>query len=303
MTQTPRARHWCFTLNNPTVSKEEYLQGTPYDYLVIGDEIGENGTPHLQGYVVWHEKQRLSALKKYGATTHWEIARATPVQASDYCKKEGSYYEDGELPRTAGESQIQKWKHIHELARAQDMPTFMDAYPDVAFLHQEKFKNLVTYYQTPAAPIDELNHEWFVGPAGSGKSSTARRLYPQAYIKPTATKWWPDYAGQEVVIVDDVDDTHEYVLVWLKNWADHYPFYAETKGGHTKMIRPKKFIVTSQYEIWEITQKTQLREAITRRFKRVSFPHNETEEDALIPEPLIFDGSVQFEHDMFAEYV
>jgi hypothetical protein len=46
---------WCFTLNNYTTDELEFLSSSilgsgEYNYI-IGKEIGESGTPHLQGYI------------------------------------------------------------------------------------------------------------------------------------------------------------------------------------------------------------------------------------------------------------
>lgn len=86
-----RVRAWCFTLNNWTVDEFEYLKTVLTegpDKLVIGREVGESGTPHLQGYVRFVNKQTLSGLKKLNARAHWEPAKGTPEQNLKYCTKE-----------------------------------------------------------------------------------------------------------------------------------------------------------------------------------------------------------------------
>ena len=59
-----RARAYCFTLNNYTEEEYQSIINTKYDYLVVGKEIGESGTPHLQGFVYQSNKLRWSSLKK-----------------------------------------------------------------------------------------------------------------------------------------------------------------------------------------------------------------------------------------------
>lgn len=74
-----------------------------FTYHVYGIEKGNNGTPHLQGYVEFENKKSLAQLKEACPRAHWEPARGNPKQASDYCKKEGEFTEMGKRGMTAAE--------------------------------------------------------------------------------------------------------------------------------------------------------------------------------------------------------
>lgn len=89
------ARNWIFTLNNYTPQDYHQLSTTECTYLIIGKEVGQNGTPHLQGYIQFKKKLRLTALKKINQKAHWEKARGTPQENKDYCSKEGDFIEKG----------------------------------------------------------------------------------------------------------------------------------------------------------------------------------------------------------------
>lgn len=117
MVQGSRAKRWVFTLNNYTQDDIDYIEGCCYEeeyfeYLVYGKEVGANGTPHLQGFFVLNDKKRLTWLKtNFSDTAHFEIAKGTNEQASDYCKKVNQnppcdpneeVFEYGELPYEAG---------------------------------------------------------------------------------------------------------------------------------------------------------------------------------------------------------
>jgi hypothetical protein len=98
------ARFWCFTLNNYSPQEEQHIadQGRDNDaivYLVAGREVGESGTPHLQGFVAFATRTNLTTVKSVlGARIHLEIARSSPAQASNYCKKDGDFLEYGTCP-------------------------------------------------------------------------------------------------------------------------------------------------------------------------------------------------------------
>lgn len=109
---------FCFTLNNYSdddlaaiiVNEEEY------DYICIGFEVGKKGTPHLQGYIRFDLKvtfkqgvQDIADIFGHNRC-HVEIAKGSPKQAIEYCKKDGDYFENGNAPRQ-GSAQ---WDAIEE---------------------------------------------------------------------------------------------------------------------------------------------------------------------------------------------
>lgn len=102
------------------------------------------------------------------------------------------------------------------------------------------------------------------------KNKKAWEDNPDLYVK-SINKWWDGYHGQDVVLLDDWDPSHEQFLrQHLKTWADRYPFRAETKGS-SMMIRPKKIIVTSNFSINECFSNPEDAAAIRRRFKVTRF--------------------------------
>lgn len=99
---------WCVTLNNYTDEEVARWVRVLEDELVVrygvyGKEVGESGTPHLQGFVILQQPCRLAALKNLlGTRIHAEFAKGTSKQAATYCKKEGVYYEFGDFPGKQG---------------------------------------------------------------------------------------------------------------------------------------------------------------------------------------------------------
>ena len=61
--QQVRCKRWCFTINNPTDDDmfwEDAENQEQFDFLAVQYEVGEQGTPHYQGFVILKRKNRLT---------------------------------------------------------------------------------------------------------------------------------------------------------------------------------------------------------------------------------------------------
>lgn len=82
------SRYWLFTENNYDAIYSE-LPHSDVTFITFQEEVGENGTRHLQGYVELRRAQRLSWVRaNISSDSHWEIRRGTQEEAVNYCNKE-----------------------------------------------------------------------------------------------------------------------------------------------------------------------------------------------------------------------
>ncbi len=95
------ANAWCFTLNNYTENElgalvQLFSTLTDKYYYIVGEEIGEQGTPHLQGYI---EKKTgrfrplpLFEVKRNNVQCmHFEKAKGNRTQNYKYCSKDNKF--------------------------------------------------------------------------------------------------------------------------------------------------------------------------------------------------------------------
>ncbi len=96
-----RAKNWVFTLNNwveADVTRLTALVPAEAHYVIYGREVGDSGTPHLQGFVQFHHALRFNRVKELvGTTAHIEVAKRL-FDAVEYCKKEDNWTEHGTPP-------------------------------------------------------------------------------------------------------------------------------------------------------------------------------------------------------------
>lgn len=92
-------RAWFFTWNNYTEEGENELrvycttkktEKTEKIQYGWGHEVGDSGTPHLQGWIYFPSPKKFSTLKNLFPKIHWEQAESLAA-CKKYCKKEGKY--------------------------------------------------------------------------------------------------------------------------------------------------------------------------------------------------------------------
>ena len=90
-----QCKRWCFTINNPTDDDmfwEDAEHQEQFSFLAVQYEVGEQGTPHYQGFVILKRKNRLTWLKKnFNGRAHWEKTRGSDLEAAQYCMKEDTH--------------------------------------------------------------------------------------------------------------------------------------------------------------------------------------------------------------------
>jgi len=241
-----KVRTFSFTLNNWTEEDCTRLQALEHKYLLYGKEVGDSGTPHLQGMITFKNQRSVKAVIKSMTGCHIEAAKDSAALV-EYCKKDGDVYEHGTAPvssKAKGQMEKDRYKRAYESAKAGDLE---DIDPDILVRHYGTFKKIKQEHRVVPATLSTLDFHWYVGGSGTGKSKSAREDYPDAYIK-NNNKWWDGYENQTSVIIEEWHPDLACMSSFMKKWCDHYAFTAETKGG-TLMARPVTIIVTSNYTI------------------------------------------------------
>lgn len=262
-----RGRSYCFTINNPTGSKEEWLEffkTQKAKYIVLGDEVAPTtGTPHIQGYVDFVNPRTWGGvIKLLKGLAHVEPRKGTFQQAADYCKEDNKFVEWGTPPRQGARGDIENVKEcVLEGMTMNEMinEDFINNNQQLRFA-----EGLMKYKEKRRDPANPPLILWFWGPTGTGKTRTAMELYPDAWLSGRNLKWWPGYDGHKHVIIDDFRGDfctfHELLRI-----TDRYPFSVECKGGSRELLaeviiitcpqRPEEVYIKSDEEILQLTRR------------------------------------------------
>jgi len=250
-----RVSRFVFTLNNYTDEEYEFFLTFRCQWLVVGKEVGENGTPHLQGACILGTQWSFSKLKTLIGfkRAHLETMCGKPEDSLVYCTKQDSQaYVYGTLPSQgkrndvrAAVSRIQSGESVRQLAS--------DEEGGVAVVKFHKgltvLRSLLTKPRTEPPAIF-----WLHGSTGTGKTRSAFELGrvlasgdSDIWISSGGLRWFDGYDGQSVAIFDEFRSKHVTSFAFLLRLLDRYPFQVEFKGGFVAFI-PRFIIITCNHD-------------------------------------------------------
>lgn len=237
-------RAWCFTLNNYEAEYIPYLQEesirSQCTYIIFGEEVGEQGTRHLQGYIHFKRAVGLKKCRTIMPTAHWEAAKGSAEDNKKYCSKEGKAIEWGELPKQGKRSDIEM---IREMIG--NGASMADICQEATSYQSLRCGELMLKYKAMPKRVPP-KVMWYWGKTGTGKTRTAfEEAGDDVWISGQSLRWWDGYVGQKTVILDDLRDTSCHFDTLLRI-LDRYPFRVETKGSSV-WLEAETIIVTSPY--------------------------------------------------------
>lgn len=236
MSQT---RNICFTINNYTEEDIKSLDWDQITYLVYGKEVGESGTPHLQGYMELKAPKKFTTIKKKILRAHMETRKGTAQQAADYCKKDGDYVEKGEISQQGKRTDIEMATDM--IVEGAKMKEVAIANPPVYVKYHKglhAFKSIILDPRNEVPTVTVL-----YGKTGTGKSKTAREITTDPYVwGPEQGHWFDGYEGQKDVILEEF--RAQLTLGMLLRLLDRYDCKVQYKGGMIQFVATN-IVITS----------------------------------------------------------
>ena len=251
------AKRWCFTLNNwnadeldkitSLVAKKvdddqvQVLDGRDeqgcIQRLVVQSEVGENGTPHLQGFLVLSARHELSWLKRIiSERAHWEIARSTNSACEAYCTKEATWDHNIRLELGSTEERVVKKRdeRLKEAAEELDIvkegykrPSEIDSMTLMQCGFMQAYNALTADILGPYRP--KLKIITLVGPPGTGKSYAIQVMFTEhgRCIYGNNGAWFLN-ATSKVMVFEEFNG--QIPLQRMLQLLDPYPLALEVKG-------------------------------------------------------------------------
>ncbi|QUS52599.1 replication protein [Mute swan feces associated circular virus 6] len=236
--------NWCFTLNNYTSEEVSALKSLKCRYMCLGFE--EKSTKHIQGFVQFETRERLTKWKKINKRIHAEIMRGSVEQAITYCKKDGTFEERGEYVKQGKRNDILEAKKKCAEVGMRALLEGETTYNNQTLTVCEKF---LKYCEKRRHFKPEV--VWIYGESGAGKTKYVEEKCAEVFAEDDiywkdSTKWWDGYDRHPVTVMDDFRASNMKMNELLK-LIDRYPHRLEVKGGFRQMLSKKIYITTIQH--------------------------------------------------------
>lgn len=259
-------RNWCFTLNNYTDAEYETIINLSCKYVIVGKEVGEKGTPHLQGYIEFNAGKRLTTMKKLIPRAHFEIRRGTAEQAATYCKKDGNYTERGTISQQGKRTDLNAIKE--EIMNGKKVDDLLLENPELYHQYGRTLERIEELRHLKEYRTEMTKGTWLWGATGVGKTHRALEgFHPDThYIYPNDNGWWDGYRGQETVVFNDFRGEIPYAL--MLQLVDKYPMTVKRRGRPPMPFVSKHVIVTSALPPEDVYHNVSARDSIEQLLRR-----------------------------------
>lgn len=254
------SRSWCFTINNHLEKDKTLLEKLECRFIVVGEEVGESGTPHLQGFVTFNKPCRLAALKKIHDRAHWEPAKSLEGGAN-YCMKEKIIIHRDNR-RQGARTDL---KSACETLLQGGIEKVAKEHPEVYVKYSNGLEKLAVIGQPKRNFKPEVT--WIWGPPDAGKTRYVSEREPDLWYSGRTLRWWEGYNNQEATLFDDFRSSF-CSYEWLLRLLDRYPCTVEVKGGRRE-LNSKRMYITSCYPPELVYNTTEDKRQLLRRIDKI----------------------------------
>jgi len=271
-----QCRYWTWTLNNWTPEEQKELvwqaehQEKDITYICFEEEVGENGTPHLQGYIEFSKRKRGLWIKNNvnGMTrAHLACTKGSAEENIVYCSKDdnGTFYEFGTAVNQGKKGGRSDLAAACELLKVSGIKRLAQEHPTTFVKYAKGFQELNRIYDRPEESRPDLKVTLIRGPTGTGKTRHVHDTFPPEDLWVWGgDRWFDGYHGQEVALFDDYNG--EIPMTNFLKILDIYALQVPVKGGFV-WFKPKLIYITSNVtpEEWYPKSNNPHIEALKRR--------------------------------------
>ena len=227
-----KAQTWLCTLNNPTMTDDEFFNDflkslESIKYFIGQREQGEEtGTEHFQFYIEFEFARHFKTVKSVlPPGTHIEQRKGTKKQAREYCCKPetrvGEVYEYGEFIEERQRTDLHNI--IAAIKAGMSLNDLRDDYEAQFFMFQKKFETERAIYLDKKFGniFRDMNVSYIYGKTGTGKTRSIAQKYGYRNIFRVTEydqRAFDNYDGQDIIIFEEFRSS--FKIAQMLNYLD-----------------------------------------------------------------------------------
>jgi len=257
------SKSFVFTINNPTEEEILTVKGLPCQRICAELEKGKEGTPHVQGAVVFKNTKRVGGVCKLLGGRAWVAKMRGTWADQEYCTKDNEVIIVADYTIQGMKTDLLSFKE--DVKRGADDAFLIDNHLATIAKYPRFENRLKEHYARERSrgfrKIEVIVH-W--GDAGTGKT---RGPMEEGAFKFTDydDHWWDGYQGEKVLLLDDFYGGVKWCT--LLHWLDGYQVRLKIKGGHTYAQWTKVYITSNKR--WDDWYNRDDQSALERRITKV----------------------------------
>ena len=225
-----------------------------FDYVLVGlEQCPTTGRSHVHIYLECKTKRSIGGIKRilHDSEIHVEYRMGTRDEAVAYCKKDGRWWEMGEVHQQGARNDL---LDIREMLRngANILDVADEHFGSFVRYHRGimLYQDLLNRREQRAAQMVKPEVIVYIGAAGSGKSWHCANDEDykgdgyQLLIQQSGKVYFDGYDGQKTIWFDEFSGSTLPFSVFCRI-ADKYGCRVETKGGSVELIGLKKILIST----------------------------------------------------------
>lgn len=269
------ARRWCYTFYPKIQGSEDGLDEPEGGYeqpnvdlecvkfhIYQGESCPKTYRFHWQGYIILKNSARLSALKAWMPTAHWEIAGGTTEQNIAYCTKESTRYCDPVQYGDPDEVKQGARVDLHKAAKLIKEGKMLEV-DHATYIKFHKGLHALAELHNFKQKLPKRNWlmhiEVIIGAKGKGKTNYAHAQcgdIDAPYVLSCSDSkggqtWWNNYMGEPDIIINDFHG--EIPFNTMLQLLDTKPYKIQGKGTMKEFLGKRIFITSTAHprKWWE----------------------------------------------------
>ena len=220
-------------------------------YAVYQYERGENGTPHIQGFIIYKNSKRFKNVKQDFPTAHIQVPNGSNIENYDYCTKKDTRIAEpvelGEFSEMRSRNDIVQFLEMLKLGASNILlknmfPVLYTQYgaDKIERFRQDELKE--EYGQK----FRDINVTYIYGKTRLGKTTYIYEKYPMkdiCRVNNYERGTFENYNNQKILVLDEF--TGKLDITFMNNLLDKFPVDLPARFSNRTACFDKVYIISN----------------------------------------------------------